>query len=312
MKGKIKIIIAMLIYGSIGVFVKNINLTPIEIAFLRALIGSLFLLIAGFFMKEKYSIQSLKQNILLLIISGSALGINWALLFKAYEYIFVSSATLVYYLAPVFVILLSPIVLKERLNIVKLFCTIVAMIGLVLIINDQSIALQNPKYYIKGICYSLLAAVFYASVILMNKKIKNLTGFQTTVIQLIFSLLIILPIMFYKSNIHIAKLNNTSIILIFILGILHTGLAYLLYFSSIKELEAQSIAIFCYIDPISAIFFASIFLGENISIYEVIGGVLILGSTFFSEKEFEKLKWSKSRKNKKIIEQLINNKKEGY
>ncbi|WP_432664375.1 DMT family transporter [Wukongibacter baidiensis] len=296
MKGRIKIVIAMLIYGSIGVFVRNINLSPIEIAFLRAFIGSMFLLVAGFFIKEKYSIQALKQNILLLIISGSALGINWVLLFRAYEYVSVSSATLVYYLAPVFVILLSPVVLKERLNIVKLICVIVAMIGLVLIINDKSVVLQNSKNYAKGIIYSLSAAVFYSSVILMNKKIKNLTGFQTTLIQLIFSLIVLLPVILYQSNIQIAKLNPISIIFILVLGIVHTGVAYLLYFSSMKELEAQSIAIFCYVDPISAIFFASIFLKENISVYEIIGGILILGSTFLSEREFQSLKGIKEGK----------------
>lgn len=285
MKGKIKIIVAMLIYGSIGVFVKNINLPPTEIAFLRAVIGSLFLVSAGSFIKKEYSIKFLKENIVLLGLSGSLLGINWVLLFKAFEYISVSNAILVYYLAPVFVIILSPIILKERLNIVKLFCVILAMIGLFLIINVDFSTLQNPGDYIKGIIYSLLAAVFYSSVILMNKKIKDLSGFETTVVQLLFSVIILLPIIFYNGSINIVKLNHSSVIFILILGVLHTGIAYLLYFSSMKELEAQTIAIFCYIDPISALFFASIFLGESMSVNEIIGGILILGSTFLSEEE---------------------------
>lgn len=285
MKGKIKIIVAMLIYGSIGVFVKNIDLPPIEIAFLRALIGSLFLVSIGFFIKKEYSVKSLRKNIVLLGLSGSLLGINWVLLFKAFEYVSVSNAILVYYLAPVFVIILSPIILKERFNIVKLFCVILAMIGLFLIINSDSATMQNHGDYIKGITYSLLAAIFYSSVILMNKKIKDLTGFETTLVQLIFSVIILLPIIFYNGNINIAKLNHVSLVLILVLGILHTGIAYLLYFSSMKELEAQTIAIFCYIDPISALFFALIFLGESMGVKDIIGGILILGSTFLSEQE---------------------------
>lgn len=282
MNGKFKIITAMLIYGSLGVFVKGISLPPIEIAFFRACIGSLFLIIAGSLMKKRYSIASLKQNIILLIISGGALGINWAFLFKSFEYISVSNSILVYYFAPVFVILLSPIVLKEKLNTFKILCVIIAMIGIFLIVKGDFSSLQNSNNYLKGIFYSLMAALFYASVILMNKRIKNLSGFETTLIQLISSALTLLPIILINNDAHISITTPINLLFILILGIFHTGIAYLLYFSSMKELTGQSIAIFCYIDPISAMIFATIFLGENMSLSQIIGGILILCSTFFN------------------------------
>lgn len=285
MNGKFTIIIAMIIYGSLGVFVKRIDLPPIIIAFLRACIGSLFLVFAGFFVKKKYCLKSLKQNIKLLIISGTALGINWTFLFESFKYISVSNSILVYYFAPVIVIILSPIVLKEKLNISKVLCVIISMMGIFLIVKSDMSTLQNSKEYLKGIVYSLLAALFYSSVILMNKRIKNLSGFETTVVQLISSAITLLPIIFFNNNTGILKLTPRSLVLILILGIVHTGIAYLLYFSSMKKLKGQSIAIFCYIDPISAMFFATIFLGENITISQLIGGALILGSTFLNSRK---------------------------
>ena len=284
MKSKLKIISAMLIFGSIGIFVKNINLPSIEIAFFRAVIGSLFLLFSGLIMKKKMSLKLIKENILLLILSGVALGFNWILLFQAYKYTTISNSTLSYYFAPVFVIILAPVILKEKLTIIKILCVIAAMAGLFLIVSVGSSSLQGTYNHLLGIMYGLSAAILYASVILMNKFIKNLSGFDSTLIQLTIAALVLLPTMIYQGNLNISNINSTTWIFIFIIGILHTGVAYLLYFSSIKKIKGQSIAILSYIDPISAVIMASLFLGETITFVKIIGGVLILGSTFLSER----------------------------
>lgn len=284
MKSKLKIISAMLIFGSIGIFVKNISLPSIEIAFFRAVIGSLFLLFSGLIMKKKISFKLIKENILLLILSGVALGFNWILLFQAYKYTTISNSTLSYYFAPVFVIILAPIILKEKLTITKILCVITAMVGLFLIVSVGSSSVQGTYNHLLGIMYGLSAAILYASVILMNKFIKNLSGFDSTLIQLTIAALVLLPTMIYQGNLNISNINSTTWLFIFIIGILHTGVAYLLYFSSIKEIKGQSIAILSYIDPISAVIMASLFLGETITFVKIIGGVLILGSTFLSER----------------------------
>lgn len=284
MTGKFKIMTALLIFGSIGVFVKEINLPSSEIAFLRGVIGSLFLLGASFVVRRKPSIQSIKENIALLILSGSAIGLNWIFLFQAYKYTTISNATLSYYFAPIFVIILAPMVLKEKLTLMKVGCIITAMIGLVLILNHGGSNPGGSFNHEVGILYGLLAAVLYASVILMNKFIKTLSGYETTLVQLMVSAVVLLPYVFIKEPMDFSGVNSKAIVFILILGIVHTGIAYFLYFTSIKELKGQTIAVLSYIDPISAVIMAAIFLGESMSTIQVIGGILILGSTFLSER----------------------------
>lgn len=284
MKGKMRLIITMLIFGSIGVFVKKIELSSSEIAFLRGVIGSLFLLAACLLVKHKPSLNALKQNALLLLLSGGAIGLNWIFLFESYRYTTISNATISYYFAPIFVMILAPWVLKEKLTSVKIGCIITAMIGLFLIVNPGAGDAGGSQNHAIGIVYGLLAAALYASVILMNKFIKNLSGFETTLVQLMAASIVLLPYILWQGDLHFAGLNTTSIIFILILGIVHTGLAYFLYFTSIQNLKGQTIAVLSYIDPISAVIIAAIFLRESMTFIQIIGGVLILGSTFLSEK----------------------------
>lgn len=284
MNAKFKIIISMLIFGTIGVFVKHVEMPSSAIAFLRAVIGSLFLVFASFFVKQKLSLNAIRQNFILLFISGAAIGVNWILLFEAYKYTSVSNATLSYYFAPVFVIILAPLVLKEKLTITKVLCAAAAMLGLLLVVNIGGISSVSAKNNLLGIGYGLAAAVLYASVILMNKFIKELSGFETTLVQLATGAVVLLPNIILKENISLQSVNSLSIVYILILGIVHTGVAYFLYFTSVKELKGQTIAVLSYIDPISAVIFAALFLGESMSLPQIVGGILIIGSTFLSEK----------------------------
>ncbi|WP_042460145.1 DMT family transporter [Neobacillus dielmonensis] len=290
MKGKMRLVITMLIFGSIGLFVKNIDLTSSEIAFLRGVIGSVFLLLASLLIKHKPSMKALKENAVLLLVSGAAIGLNWIFLFESYRYTTISNATISYYFAPVFVMILAPWVLKEKLTASKIVCIILAMIGLFLIVNPGSGSADSSANHTLGITYGLLAAALYASVILMNKFIKNLSGFEITLIQLMAAALVLLPYISWKGQLNFTGLNSTSIVFILILGIIHTGLAYFLYFTSIQELKGQTIAVLSYIDPISAVIFAAIFLNESMTWIQIIGGILILGSTFISEKLELKIK----------------------
>lgn len=284
MKGKYKIITAMLIFGSIGIFVKGIQLSSSEIAFLRGVIGSIFLILASLFAKQKISFKSIKENLTLLILSGAAIGFNWILLFEAYRYTTISNATLSYYFAPVFVMILAPFILKEKLTPVKAGCILAAMAGLFLVVNIGGNSAGTAYNHPLGILYGLMAAALYSSVILMNKFVKNLSGFETTLTQLLVSALVLLPYVMIRDHLDFSGLDSKSILLILIVGIVHTGFAYFLYFGSVKELSGQTIAVLSYIDPISAVIMAAVFLGESMSIIQIIGGVLILGSTFVSEK----------------------------
>jgi drug/metabolite transporter (DMT)-like permease len=284
-KGQIKLITAMLIFGSIGIFVKNINLSSSEIALFRGVIGSLFLICGSLLVKQKLSFKAIKRNGILLILSGAAIGFNWIFLFEAYRFTTISNATISYYFAPIFVMALAPLILKEKLTVGTVTSIFAAMIGLFLVMNGGNSGASGSYNHTAGILYGLSAAALYASVILMNKFIKNLSGFETTLIQLMMASIVLTPYVFMKEGItDFMNLGNQSIILILILGVIHTGFAYFLYFGSIRELKGQTIAVLSYIDPISAVIFAAIFFSESMSFMQIIGGVLVLGSTFIGGK----------------------------
>ncbi len=290
MKGYVKFITAMLIWGSIGIFVRGIDLPSSGIALLRGAIGSLFLLAASLIIKNRLSRTAIKRNGLLLLLSGTALGLNWIFLFEAYRYTTIAAATLSYYFAPVFVMMLAPVVLKEKWTPVKIVSIFSAMCGLFLVITNGNLHFGEQGSHAAGIMFGLLAAVFYASLILMNKFIKNLSDFDTTVVQLTVAAAVLLPYVLFKEDLNFAGFGTETILLILVVGIVHTGIAYLLYFSAIKELKGQSIAVLSYIDPVSAVIFAAIFLGEGMTLLQTAGGILILGSTFLSETLDSKLK----------------------
>lgn len=284
-RNKLKIILAMLIWGTMGVFIKTIPLNSIEIAFYRSIIGAVFIIILSSITKEKWNLEDLKADLKVLIASGIALGAGWVLLFQGYKNTTISIATLSYYIAPVFIVILSILVLKEKITIKKVLCIIVAIIGLLLVLDIKSLGNIGNNNHALGIFYSVLAAVFYAIVVILNKFIKRLSGFKVTIVQLLVSTLILMPLTILNSTRTILSLDILSLVLLLFVGIVHTGIAYLLYFSSVKEIEGQSIAILSYMDPIFALLIAGIFLGEKMTIIQLFGGILILGSAYISESK---------------------------
>ena len=182
-----------------------------------------------------------------------------------------------------FVMILSPLILKERLTMTKIGCIIAAIAGLFMILNGNNTTTILSSKHLLGIGYGLSAAALYASVILMNKFIKGLSGFETTLVQLFISALVLLPSILYNQGIHFSSLNVQVVLLILVVGIIHTGLSYLIYFTSMKEIKGQTIAILSYIDPVTAVFISAVLLNESMTYLQIIGGILILSSTFLSE-----------------------------
>lgn len=283
MQSILQIIVSMIIWGSIGVFIKYIDMPSLEIAFLRAVVAAAFLLIVGIFNRKKNKSQYGRKNLLLLIASGAAIGLNWVLLFQSYKYTTISNATLSYYFAPVFVILLSPIVLKEKFTPLKLISVFGALTGLLLILSNQTNTGSGQYNHTLGMTLGVLAAIFYTGIVLLNKYIKNFSGFDMTFIQITTAALVLLPFIITRRQAHIEGLN--TLLLVLIVGIVHTGIAYLLYFSAIKNVKAQSAAMLSYIDPVSAILFGTLMLGESINLIQILGGLLILGFTFLGERK---------------------------
>ncbi len=283
---KLKLTASMTIFGTIGVFVRYIPLPSSILALVRGLIGVLFLLLFMVVTRNKISGKSIRENLFILILSGAAIGINWILLFEAYHYTTVATATLCYYLVPVIVILVSPLILHERLTVKKLLCVVIALMGMVFVSGVLETGISSIME-LKGILYGIGAATFYASVILLNKKLRNISAYDRTALQLGVAVVVLLPYTLLTQSIQISMLSFRVIVLVLIVGTIHTGLAYALYFGSMKDLKAQTVAIFGYIDPVVAILLSAIILQEGLGITGIIGAVMILGATFVSEYDIK-------------------------
>jgi RarD protein len=286
--GKIKMIVTMLIFGSVGLFVKNINLSSSEIALLRGVIGCITLIAAGLLINQTIRFRTTKKNIMLLCLSGGALGFNWMFLFEAYRYTTISNATISYYFAPIFVMILAPFILKEKMTRFKVGSIIAAIIGIFFIVGIDN-GDHISQHHVMGVFFGLLAAAFYASVMFINKFIRNLSDQETTIGQLAMASIVILPYVFVTEGLNVKNLDIQSLLFILIVGILHTGFAYMLYFSALKQLDGQRIALYSYIDPIFAIVLSALLLNETFTFIQAVGGTLILGATFINEQKNARL-----------------------
>ena len=283
-KAKLELIASMFIFGTIGIFVRHIPLPSSMIALVRGFVGAFFVLLFVYLKKSKLDKAAIKKNFVMLALSGAFIGINWILLFESYHYTTVATATLCYYMQPIFVILASPFLLKEKLTVKKVACVVVALIGMVFVsgvLQTGIPALSEAK----GILYGLGAACFYASVVLMNKKITEINAYDKTIMQLGMGAIVLSPYVMFTQDFGSAAASMTPSLwaLLLFVGLVHTGVAYALYFDCMSDLKAQTLAIFSYIDPIVAIILSALLLKENMGLYGVIGAVLVLGSTFISE-----------------------------
>ncbi|WP_365961088.1 DMT family transporter [uncultured Clostridium sp.] len=208
------------------------------------------------------------------------MGINWILLFQAYKYTTVSAATLSYYFAPVIVTIVCPILFHEKLTKKQIICFIMSTLGLVMITGIGNIGGRSDFI---GILFGLGAAVFYATVILLNKFIKNVEGIHRTFLQFLSAIIILTPYVISTSGITLGNLNSIGWVNLLIVGLIHTGVTYCMYFSSLKELPGQKAAILSYIDPLVAVIISVTILGETMTLWQIIGGILILGFTLWNE-----------------------------
>ncbi|WP_144549614.1 DMT family transporter [Bacillus sp. X1(2014)] len=284
MKSKIQFILSMIIFSTIGLVVRFIDLSSSERALLSSFLGCVFLLLIFLLMKKKIAWNLVKSNALFLILSGIALGGNWIFLYQSYDYTTIANATLGYYFAPVFVIILSPFVLREKLSIKKIVCIGVAIVGMLMIVGEGVSTSKSDD--ILGLSFGLIAGAFYAALLLLNKFIRDMGKLELTIIQLGTTTLLLMPYVFLTSGFGIFEVSGSSIPYIIILGIVNTGIGFLLFFSGMEKLKGQSIAMLSYVDPFVAILISAIIIQEHMTTIQMLGGALLLGSTFVSETKF--------------------------
>jgi len=279
---RLQLILSMAIFGTLAIFVRNISVSSGELALYRAILAAILIGVYLLFSKDKLKLSSIKKELPLLLFSGMAMGFNWILLFEAYKYTSVSAATLSYYFAPIIVTIVCPFLFHEKLTKKQILCFTMSTLGVFLITGIPDF--QNMGRDTIGILFGLSAAVFYATVILLNKFIKNVAGIHRTFLQFLAAILTLLPYVACTSGFHLDALNTKGWINLLIVGLIHTGITYCLYFSSLKELPGQEAAILSYVDPLMAVVISVTILGESISFPQIIGGILILGFAIWNEK----------------------------
>ena len=269
-------ILSLLIFGTNGLYVSKISLSSGHIVLLRTFIGGLLLTIIVL-LKGGFDKASVRKERMPLLLGGVALGLNWIALFEAYRMLNVSLATLIYYVGPILVFLFSPILFKEKLTGKKILSAVIVALGLICI--SGSIALTGMNLI--GLVVAIASAIFYASLIIFNKKVVCTDGLQTAAIELDVAFVVVLIYALCKEG--IPMITASDIPYIAGIGVINTGLAYLLYFTGLQKLSGQSASLISYIDPVSALLFSAIFLQESMSLVQIIGAVLIIGGAMIGE-----------------------------
>lgn len=278
-KAKIKLILAMIIIGTIGIARRNTDFPSSMIASIRGFIGAGFLLGILKIKGQKLDLAGIRRNWIPLVVSGACFGLNWICIFEAYRYTTVSIATLCNYMAPILTILVSPILLKEHLSLKRGVCALIAVLGMIAVSGVLTDGLVGTK----GICLGLGAAVFYSGNTITNKFIKELSSYDTTMVQLCVASMAAIPYALLTEDFSTLRVDGSVIFMLLLISIVYTGLVYFLFLGSLKELPAQTAALFTYIEPVVAIGTAILILGEQPTVMSAVGMVMILGATLVSE-----------------------------
>ena len=277
-KAYLKYFLALLLFGFNGIVASYISLDSYEIVFTRTIIGSVFLIAVFFLSKEKPQFWKNKKHFAFSVLSGFAMGASWMFLYEAYTQIGISLATLAYYFGPVIVMAVSPLVFREKLSLSKVLGFSAALLGM-FFVNGAAVLQSGLS---RGVVLGISAAAMYSVMVIFNKKAESIKGLENSICQLCASFLFVAAFILVKQGGRIA-FNAQDIFPILLLGVVNTGIGCYLYFSSIQQLRAQSVAIFGYLEPLSALIFSALILRERLTGLQIFGAVLILGGAMFGE-----------------------------
>lgn len=281
-RAKRDLIFSVSVFGTIGIFVRWIGLPSNVIALVRGAVGAAFLLLLARFRHAPIDRAALRRRWQLLLLSAAMMSFNWITLFEAYRYTTVATATLCYYMAPIFVTLISPVLLRERLTARKLLCVFLALAGMVFVSGVPQSGLPGPSEA-KGTLLALCSAALYAGVILINKYLAGVPAYDRTLLQLACAAAVMIPYILLTEDLSAMSVTPLGAVLLLIVAVFHTGWCYALYFGSMTVLSAQTVALFSYIDPIVAILLSALLLREPLGWSGILGAALVLGSTLVSE-----------------------------
>lgn len=274
-----QLVLSMFIFGTIGVFRRWIPFPSSVVALARSTIGLLFLLLLRAVRHEPINRAAVRKNLMKLLILGAMLGFNWIFLFEAYNHSSVAAATMCYYMAPVFIILLSPVVFGEKITRRKGLCALAAVFGMVLVSDVFSSGLHGAR----GLVYGLIAASLYAAIVIVNRTLRDISAEDRTILQFAAAALVMLPYVLLTEDVRALRFTPQVALLLLVVGVVHTGLAYVLYFGSIADVSAQTAALLSYIDPVVAVLLSLTLLHESMSPAAIFGAALVIGAMALSE-----------------------------
>jgi len=278
---RLMLIIAMAVFGTLAPFVRNIGVSSSELALFRAVLAAALIGIFLLVTKRKLPVKNLKKELLLLMCSGASMAINWILLFEAYKYTTVAIATLSYYFAPVLVTVASALLFREKLTKKNIFCFAMSTLGILFVTGITNLGSGSNNAV--GILFGLGAAVLYAVCILLNKAIKGVGGIERTFLQFLAAIAVMVPYVAFTGGVSLENMDGLGWICLLVVGLVHTGITYCLYFTAVEHIPGQEVAILSYIDPLVAVIIGVAVLGEPLTLPQLIGGAMILGFTLWNE-----------------------------
>lgn len=281
-RATVELVASLLVFGTLGLFVRLIPLAPTMIALTRGLMGAAFLMLVLRIRGGHLQLPESRSTLALLLASGVAVTLNWVFLFMAYERTTLASAELAYEMAPVYVMLVSPFLLGEKLTRVKVACLAAAVAGMVLVSGvlepDASTGIT-----LEGVGLGLVSAAFFAATIIMNRRLASIEPYTKTIVQLFVAGIVLVPLAAASGELGFEGVGMREAVLIAVVGIVHTGIAFALWFDALGYLPAQTVAILEYIDPIVALSISVLVFHESLTPLGWIGAVLVLGAMAASE-----------------------------
>lgn len=280
-RSRLMLMSAMAIFGTLAPFVRNIPVTSAELSLFRAMLAASLIGIFLLVTKQTIPVKNLKKELILLMCSGASMAVNWILLFEAYKYTTVAIATLSYYFAPVLVTVASAFLFREKLGKKQIICFVMSTLGLIIVTGITNLGSGSNNAV--GILFGLGAAVLYAVCILLNKAIKGVGGIQRTFLQFVAAIAVMVPYVAFSGGVSLNAMTSLGWGSLLIVGLVHTGITYCLYFTAVERIPGQEVAILSYIDPLVAVVIGVVVLGEPLSLQQMIGGAMILGFTLWNE-----------------------------
>lgn len=265
---------AVLLFGLAGLFGKVLTLSPMIIVLGRVFFASIFLGLVMGMLKQDFRLQN-RRDYLVLILMGVILAVHWSTFFLSIQMATVAIGLLTFSTFPVFVTFLEPWFFKEKIKRVDVIAALVTFIGVSLVVPS----LELDSNLTQGALWGLVSGFTYAVLSMMNRKyVKSYASSVIAFYEQLTATVVLLPVLFIQRPV----LGPTDIGLLMLLGIVFTGISHSLFINGLRHVKTQTAGIISTLEPVYGIIFAALLLKEIPTGRELLGGLVILGTVFYS------------------------------